>query len=114
MKFNKSKFQVTMQERIVETECYLVDAPKWKPLKLCVHKELDCAGMPGKKWVMSEVETGFKVSQFAWPSRDKAVEDGMARLANAGKEQVEEVMTKARERRAVVERLMSKRGKGVD
>ena len=102
MRFKKGKVSVSMASKIVEVDCYMVEMPKWKPFKFCVHKELDCAGQPGNKWVMTEISTGFKISQFSRNSREQAVEDGMARLANAGREKLEQAVKDAEQRREMI------------
>jgi hypothetical protein len=86
MRFKKTTFIAALEENTTaEVECYQVQAPKWRPLQLCVHKEVK---EDSKKWVMSEMTIGLKVSQFAHATRDAAIEDGMNRLQASGYEKV--------------------------
>ena len=86
MRFTKTTFKAAMTEpelHWLETECFALQAPKWKPLQLCVHKEFTKDG-PGKKWAMSDMTTGLRISQFEHPSRDQAIKEGLEKLQEAG------------------------------
>ena len=94
MRFTKSKFKVAMtvpKPHWREVECHALQAPKWKPLKLCVHKEQLEAG-DGKKWAMSDMTTGLRISQFTHPTRDEAIKEGLERLGRVGYKKVVETL----------------------
>jgi len=97
MRFTKTKFRAAMtppedsneKAQIQIVECYAIQAPKWKPLRLCVHKELK---EDSNKWVLSDMATGLKISQFSHQTRDGAIEEGMERLQSAGYKKVMETI----------------------
>jgi hypothetical protein len=90
MRFTRTKFKAAMakpEPHWEETHCFAIQVPKWNMLKLCVHKELTEEGA-GKKWVMSDMTTGLKISQFSWPTREGAIKDGLERLQKHGRDVV--------------------------
>jgi hypothetical protein len=101
MRFIKTIFKVAMNKpsrHWKEVECYELQAPKWKPLRLCVHKEMTEDGKgQGSKWAVSDMETGMRVSQFSYPTRDAAVKEAMERLQKTGYEGVMEALEAKKE-----------------
>ena len=91
MKFKKGIVKVRAnypKPHMKAVECYVFKSPNWPSLHLCVHKELNSEGSQGKKWVMSEMSTGLKMSKFSWQTREQAVQDGIGRMDKAGSEYV--------------------------
>lgn len=91
MKYRKAQAKILANypkphEKTVE--CHMIQAPKWRPLLLCVHKELDYTGSQTNKWVLSDMTTGLKISKSAWKTREQAIKDGIGRLTKAGHERV--------------------------
>lgn len=100
MKYKKTVTKVVAnypKPHMKDVDCYIVLAPKWKPLELCVHRELDYMGGQTKMWVMSEMSTGLKLSKDAWVSRELAVLDGIGRMKKVGYDNVIGGMERSRQ-----------------
>jgi len=98
MRYEKTTFNVMMpnpEPHLRQVDCYAIKVPKWKPLKLCVHKEQKGSGT-GSKWSVSEMTVGLCVSRFSYPTREQAIKDALERLQEEGWENVMKVWEAAK------------------